>query len=334
GSEATATTRERLTILWTFARPYLHVLAAGLLLSLVVSAMGLASPMVTKWVLDTLDAGGSLRDPVLLLLVLLVVGAGVGWVQWVMLGRLAEDIVRDARSRMILRYLGSRVFALLGRSPGELVTRVTSDTVLLNQAASTAVIGRINNAIMVVGTLVLLAVLAPARRLGAGRGSPGPPPCPGLRAYPGRGLDHLRGSPGTRGDPGARARRLPRQRRRHHRLHPGRLPAVRVGPDRPADGDHPEPHDPAIRSRRRRAHPPGRVPAGRVRGGRHRRGGLRTGCVRAGRCQGRTRGAHPRWRRRSGPTRGRRGPGRPSGRGPRGQRGLPARPAPSGRRCR
>src|SRR5690625_6209801 len=62
---------------------------------------------------------------------------------------------------MILRYLGSRVFALLGRSPGEFVTRVTSDTVLLNQAASTAVIGLINNAIMVVGTLVLMAVLDP-----------------------------------------------------------------------------------------------------------------------------------------------------------------------------
>ena len=159
--EATATTGERLTILWTFVRPYLHVLAAGLLLSLVVSAMGLASPMVTKWVLDTLADGGSLRDPVLLLLALLVIGAVVGCVQWVMLGRLAEDIVRDARSRMILRYLGSRVFALLGRSPGELVTRVTSDTVLLNQAASTAVIGLINNAIMVVGTLVLMAVLDP-----------------------------------------------------------------------------------------------------------------------------------------------------------------------------
>src|SRR5690625_1649653 len=85
--EATATTGERVTILWTFVRPYLHVLAAGLLLSLVVSAMGLAGPMVTKWVLDTLDVGGSLRDPVLLLLALLVIGAVVGCVQWVMLGR-------------------------------------------------------------------------------------------------------------------------------------------------------------------------------------------------------------------------------------------------------
>ena len=158
-SESVASTTARLTILWSFARPYLHILIFGLVLSLAVSAMGLASPMVTKWVLDTLAVGGSLRDPVLLLVGLLILGAVVGWFQWVMLGRLAEDIVYDARKRMMLRYLGSKVFALLSRGPGELVTRVTSDTVLLNQAASSSIIGLINGVIMIIGSLVLMAGL-------------------------------------------------------------------------------------------------------------------------------------------------------------------------------
>jgi ABC-type multidrug transport system fused ATPase/permease subunit len=153
------TTRERLRILWSFTRPQAPRLALGLLLSLAVSAMALTSPMVTKWVLDSLDAGASLRDPVLLLTALLVVGAAVGWFQWTLMGRVAEDIVRDARRRMIVRYLGARVFALLSRGPGELVTRVTSDTVLLNQAASSAVIGLINGSIMLVGSLLLMATL-------------------------------------------------------------------------------------------------------------------------------------------------------------------------------
>lgn len=155
----TATTRERMAILWSFARPYLGVILVGLVLSLVVSAMGLAGPLVTKWVLDTLAAGGSMAAPVALLLGLLVLGAVIGYVQWNLMGRLAEDIVRDARSRMILRYLGARVFSLLTRRPGELVTRVTSDTLLLNQAASTAIIGLINSGIMLIGSLVLMAVL-------------------------------------------------------------------------------------------------------------------------------------------------------------------------------
>ncbi|WP_191089916.1 ABC transporter ATP-binding protein [Nesterenkonia ebinurensis] len=157
--ESTISTSARLAILWSYARPYRHILIFGLVLSLAVSAMGLASPMVTKWVLDTLAIGGSLRDPVLVLVGLLVIGAVVGWFQWVMLGRLAEDIVYDARKRMMLRYLGARVFALLSRGPGELVTRVTSDTVLLNQAASSSIIGLINGVIMIIGSLVLMARL-------------------------------------------------------------------------------------------------------------------------------------------------------------------------------
>lgn len=157
--EDTTPTSERISILWSFARPYLPTLIFALLLGLATSAMTLASPLVTEWVLETLGAGGSLRDPVLVLLGLLVIGAAVGWYQWIMLGRLAEDIVYDARRRMMLRYLGSRVFALLRRSPGELVTRTTSDTVLLNQAASTSVIGLVNGAVALLGSIALMAWL-------------------------------------------------------------------------------------------------------------------------------------------------------------------------------
>lgn len=149
----------RFNVLWSFVRPYLPILVLGLTLALIVSAMGLASPLVTKWVLDTLEVGGSLRDPVLVLLGLLVIGAVVGWFQWIMLGKLAEDVVYDARRRMILRYLGARVLELLKKSPGELVTRVTSDTVLLNQAASSSLIGIINGVIMLVGSVILMATL-------------------------------------------------------------------------------------------------------------------------------------------------------------------------------
>lgn len=153
------TNRQRMSILWSFARPYLSTLLVALLLGLLTSAMALASPLVTEWVLETLSAGGSLRNPVLVLLGLLVVGAAVGWFQWILLGRLAEDIVFDARRRLVLRYLGSRVFGLLKRSPGELVTRVTSDTVLLNQAASGSIIGLVNGTIALVGSIALMAWL-------------------------------------------------------------------------------------------------------------------------------------------------------------------------------
>lgn len=149
----------RLRVLWSFAYPHRRRLLLGLVLGLVVSAAGLATPMVTKWVLDTLSAGGSLAAPVLGLLVLLVIGAAVSLWQWILLGTLGEQVVRDARRSVVGRLLRAKVPQVTARPPGELVTRVTSDTVLLREAAASSVIGLVNGAIMLVGTLLLMAVL-------------------------------------------------------------------------------------------------------------------------------------------------------------------------------
>ncbi|WP_198320471.1 ABC transporter ATP-binding protein [Actinosynnema pretiosum] len=149
----------RLRVLWSFARPHRGALALGLALSLVGSATTLAAPMVTKWVLDSLGAGGSLAAPVGTMLALLVAGVVIWTIQWVILGELGERVVLDARESMVKRLLRATVPAVTGRPGGELVTRVTSDTVLLREAASSSVIGLVNGAVTLVGTLVLMAVL-------------------------------------------------------------------------------------------------------------------------------------------------------------------------------
>lgn len=154
-----AITWARLRLLWGFARPHRARLVMGLLLALAGSAMGLATPMVTKWVLDSLGADTSLSGPIAALAVLLVFGAVIWTTQWILLGALGERVVFDARRSMVRRFFGATVPALSRRSPGELVTRVTSDTVLLREAASQSVIGLLNGAVMLVGTLVLMAVL-------------------------------------------------------------------------------------------------------------------------------------------------------------------------------
>lgn len=72
---------------------------------------------------------------------------------------MAEDIVYDARGHLVRRYLQAKVLPLLKRPTGELVTRVTSDSVLLREAASQSLVGLVNGAVMLVGTLILMAVL-------------------------------------------------------------------------------------------------------------------------------------------------------------------------------
>ncbi|WP_225993399.1 ABC transporter ATP-binding protein [Actinomadura rudentiformis] len=149
----------RLRILWSFARPHTAKLALALVLALAGSALGLAMPMVTKWVLDSLGEDRSLSGPIAALLVLMVLGAGVAFWQWTLLGALGERVVLDARESLVRRFLRATVPAITARPVGELVTRVTSDTVLLREAASSSVIGLINGAVMLAGTLILMGVL-------------------------------------------------------------------------------------------------------------------------------------------------------------------------------
>ncbi|MBB5077655.1 ATP-binding cassette subfamily B protein [Nonomuraea endophytica] len=131
----------------------------GLFLALLGSGMSLATPMVTKWVLDSLGASLSLSGPITALVGLLLVGIVILTWQWIMLGALGERVVLEARESMVRRLLRATIPAVTRRQSGELVTRVTSDTVLLREAASSSVIGLINGAIMLVGTLVLMGVL-------------------------------------------------------------------------------------------------------------------------------------------------------------------------------
>ncbi|WP_328352534.1 ABC transporter ATP-binding protein/permease [Mycobacterium sp. NBC_00419] len=149
----------RLQLLWSFASPHRGTLAGGTLLGLIGSAAGLATPMITKAVLDTLGSHASLVVPVASLIALLLLSATVRCWQAILLGSLGERVVLEARETMVNRMLRATVQAVTKRPAGELVTRVTSDSVLLHEAASSSVIGLINGFVMLVGTLVLMAVL-------------------------------------------------------------------------------------------------------------------------------------------------------------------------------
>jgi ATP-binding cassette subfamily B protein len=88
----------RLALLVDLARPHSATLALGFVLGLTATGIGLAGPMVTKWVLDSLAASRPLTAPLVGLLVLFVVGSLITMWQWVLLGRVAERIARPASS--------------------------------------------------------------------------------------------------------------------------------------------------------------------------------------------------------------------------------------------
>ncbi|NKY98153.1 ABC transporter ATP-binding protein [Nocardiopsis alborubida] len=146
-------------MLWSFVRPHRNKLVLGLVLALFGSALELANPMVIKLVLDTVSGGGGLLVPISLLLGLFVLGTVSGLWHWILLGTVAEKVVLDARTSLVRRYFRAALIPLSRRSSGELVTRATSDTVLLREAASSSVISLINGSVLLVGTLVMMGVL-------------------------------------------------------------------------------------------------------------------------------------------------------------------------------
>ncbi|WP_047870582.1 ABC transporter ATP-binding protein [Nocardiopsis sp. RV163] len=146
-------------MLWSFVRPHRNKLALGLVLALFGSALELANPMVIKLVLDTVSGGGGLLAPIALLLGLFTLGTVSGLWHWILLGTVAEKVVLDARTSLVRRYFRAALIPLSRRSSGELVTRATSDTVLLREAASSSVISLINGGVLLVGTLVMMGVL-------------------------------------------------------------------------------------------------------------------------------------------------------------------------------
>lgn len=148
-------------LLWQFIRPYRVALYIGIALGLTFTGASLATPMIVKSILDALLTDGDMTTPAVILAVILAVAGIVGFVHHNLMGALAARVVFDARESMVRRYFRATVASITRRPSGELVTRVTSDTVLLREAASTSLVEVVNAVVSIVGTLVLMAVLDP-----------------------------------------------------------------------------------------------------------------------------------------------------------------------------
>jgi ABC-type multidrug transport system fused ATPase/permease subunit len=139
--------------------PYRWTLLAGGLLGLLGGLASLAQPMVVKLVIDTLTLRRSLVGPVLLLTALTIGGALLTTAGIYLLGRTAESVVLTARERLIAHLLRLRVGALDRLKPGDLLSRVTSDTTLLRSVSTYGLVHSVTATFLLVGSVVLMATL-------------------------------------------------------------------------------------------------------------------------------------------------------------------------------
>ena len=139
--------------------PYRWTLLGGGLLGFLGGLASLAQPMVAKLVIDTLSQHRSLVGPVALLTGLMIGGALLSTAGIYLLGRTAESVVLTARERLTERLLRLRVSAVDRLKPGDLLSRVTSDTTLLRSVSTYGLVHSVNATFLLVGSVVLMAML-------------------------------------------------------------------------------------------------------------------------------------------------------------------------------
>ncbi|MFI0902133.1 ABC transporter ATP-binding protein [Streptomyces sioyaensis] len=130
-------------------------------LTLAGSALGLAQPLVAR---NIVDAGGHGRAfwPLLgLLATLFVTEAATGAVGRFVLERMGEGVVRGLRHGLIARLLRLEMSQYQRHRTGDLISRVTTDTTLLRDVVSQALVDLVTGALAAAGAVVLMAWIDP-----------------------------------------------------------------------------------------------------------------------------------------------------------------------------
>ncbi|GAA3976240.1 ABC transporter ATP-binding protein [Thermobifida alba] len=137
--------------------PHRRAVGCGALLGLLGGVGTLAEPLAAMAVVDALADGSPLGGLLALLTALVVGGALVAGLSSYVLQRTAESMVAAARDRLVSHILLLRVPELDRLKPGDLLSRVTSDTAHIRSAAGQALVDSGSALLVAVGSIVLMA---------------------------------------------------------------------------------------------------------------------------------------------------------------------------------
>ncbi|MFD7108263.1 ABC transporter ATP-binding protein [Streptomyces celluloflavus] len=148
-------------ILYGHIRPHRAAIALGGLLTLIGTLTGLVQPMAAKELVGRLGGEGSITGLLVGLTVLVVAGTAISSVGAYVLERTAESVVLVARRQLVGRLLRLRMPAVERVPPGDLMSRVTSDTTLLRAVTTRSMVSAATGALTLVGAIVMMALLDP-----------------------------------------------------------------------------------------------------------------------------------------------------------------------------
>ncbi|HEX2143083.1 MAG TPA: ABC transporter ATP-binding protein [Glycomyces sp.] len=159
GAEDAPTARAPISRLWGYARQHMRLLLIGGALSFAGGIVGLVQPLIAMDVIDTLSNDESLTRPLLYLTAVVVIGGALSALGPYLMQIAGQDVVLTVRKQLIGRLVRLQVAEVDRLKPGDLVSRLSSDTNLLRTVASTTVIGGVTDTFMIIGGIALMAWL-------------------------------------------------------------------------------------------------------------------------------------------------------------------------------
>ncbi|MFE9888587.1 ABC transporter ATP-binding protein [Streptomyces scopuliridis] len=145
--------------LYRHFRPHRRIVALGAFLALIGAAGGLAQPLAAKALVERLGEDGSVTGILLVLTGLVVFGTAIEALASYLLERTAESVVLAARRTLIGRLLRLRLPEVERTQPGDLMSRVTSDTTLLRAVTTQSIVSAGTGGLAFLATVVLMGVM-------------------------------------------------------------------------------------------------------------------------------------------------------------------------------
>ncbi|WP_443052601.1 ABC transporter ATP-binding protein [Streptomyces sp. JV176] len=153
--------RETWVALYRHFRPHRRTVALGAFLALLGAASGLAQPLAARELVDRLGGDSSITGILLVLTALVVFGTAIEAVGSYLLERTAESVVLAARRTLIGRLLRLRLPEVERTQPGDLMSRITSDTTLLRAVTTQSIVSAATGGLAFVATIALMGWLDP-----------------------------------------------------------------------------------------------------------------------------------------------------------------------------
>lgn len=153
--------RAGLRRLWPHIRPHQGMLFFVLVITLLGSAVTLAQPMLAMNVIDRLEEGAPLTTPIVVLVVLIALSALLTAATTWFGERASQTMITRVRHGLVHRLIRLRVGEVDKHTAGNLTTRVTSDSQLLQQASSSGLIQIFDGALTLVAAVAIMLFLHP-----------------------------------------------------------------------------------------------------------------------------------------------------------------------------